>query len=93
MKRFILIVLTAAMVLPVHGQNTSRAERRRNELQKEIEIINRQLKENAKSSTSAFISPLVVISTAESPRIALMAYRTATACFWLRPMSMSRWWK
>ena len=33
MKRFILIVLTAAMVLPVHGQNPSRAERRRNELQ------------------------------------------------------------
>lgn len=72
MKRFILIVLTAAMVLPVHGQNTSRAERRRNELQKEIEIINRQLKENAKSSTKA-LSNLTLVQRKIETRKTLLS--------------------
>jgi len=40
----------------------------------------------------ALIAPLDVSITAERPRILLMTYSAATACFWLRPMSMRRWW-
>lgn len=39
----------------------------------------------------AFTGPLVVSTTADRPRMALMTYSTATACFWLKPMSISRW--
>ena len=40
----------------------------------------------------AFSTLVVVSKTADRPRMALITYSTATACFWLKPMSMSRWW-
>ena len=40
----------------------------------------------------AFMALLVVSTTADRPRMALMRESTATACFWVKPMSMSRWW-
>ena len=46
----------------------------------------------AANSSMAFSSPPVVSTTAERPRMAEITYSVATACFWLRPMSMSRWW-
>ena len=40
----------------------------------------------------ALTSPDEVSTTAARPSVALIAYRMATACFWLKPMSMSLWW-
>ena len=52
----------------------------------------RRAAHRASRNSMAFSSPLVVSTTADRPRMALMTYRTATACFWEKPMSMSRWW-
>ena len=47
---------------------------------------------STRNSSMARPSPLVVSTTALKPRMAEITYRVATACFWFRPMSMSRWW-
>ena len=39
----------------------------------------------------AFTTPVVASTTADRPRMAEMTYSTATACFWEKPMSISRW--
>ena len=72
MKRALVIALAMALVLPVRGQNASRAERRRDALQKEIEIINRQLKENARSSSKA-LSDLTLVQKKIEARKALLS--------------------
>lgn len=58
MKRFLLHILlimslSGLMTVPASGQNTRRQESRKAKLEKEIAILNRQLQENSRNSSSA----------------------------------------
>ena len=54
MKRAALILLLMLVsIAPAFSQSTKKQENRRAQLQKEIAVINQQLKENAKGSSKA----------------------------------------
>ena len=70
--RKILLILSVALV-PVlsYAQNTKKQESRKAAIQREIEIINRQLKENSKNSAKA-LSSLTLVRKKISSRKALI---------------------
>jgi len=75
MKRFLPLILPLLLVLfgtGVSAQDTRRQESRKAQLEKEIEAINRQLRDNARSSSRA-LTDLTLVRRKISARQALIA--------------------
>ena len=70
-RKIILIISVALVPALSYAQNTKKQETKKAALQREIEIINRQLKENSKSSAKA-LSSLTLVRKKISSRKALI---------------------
>lgn len=69
---FVIVTLSLAAALPLRAQNTKQQESKRAQLQKEIEQLEKQLKENATKSTNA-LNTLTLVRKQVSTRRALVA--------------------
>ena len=72
MRRFTVILLLVLVSIGSHGQNVKAQEEKRARLEREIEILDRQLSENA-SRSSSMLSNLTLIRKKVSNRKALVA--------------------
>lgn len=72
MRWFLIIFMSLSLALSVQGQNVKAQEEKRARLEKEIEILDRQLSENA-SKSSSMLSNLTLIRKKVSNRKALVA--------------------
>lgn len=72
MRWFAVILMSLSLALSVQGQNVKTQEEKRARLEREIEILDRQLSENA-SKSSSMLSNLTLIRKKVSNRKALVA--------------------
>ena len=72
MRWFAVILMSLSLALSVQGQNIKTQEEKRARLEREIEILDRQLSENA-SKSSSMLSNLTLIRKKVSNRKALVA--------------------
>lgn len=72
MRWFAVILMSLSLALSVKGQNVKTQEEKRARLEREIEILDRQLSENA-SKSSSMLSNLTLIRKKVSNRKALVA--------------------
>ena len=72
MRWIIVIFLSLFLAVSVHGQNVTAQEQKRARLEREIEILDRQLSENA-SKSSSMLSNLTLIRKKVANRKALVA--------------------
>ena len=72
MRWFAIILMSLSLALSVQGQNVKTQEEKRARLEREIEILDRQLSENA-SKSSSMLSNLTLIRKKVSNRKALVA--------------------
>lgn len=72
MRWFAVILMSLSLALSVQGQNVRAQEEKRARLEREIEILDRQLSENA-SKSSSMLSNLTLIRKKVSNRKALVA--------------------
>ena len=72
MRRFLIILMSLSLALSAQGQNVEAQEERRARLEREIEILDRQLAENSTKSSS-MLSNLTLIRKKVSNRKALVA--------------------
>lgn len=72
MRWFVVILMSLSLALSVQGQNVRAQEEKRARLEREIEILDRQLSENA-SKSSSMLSNLTLIRKKVSNRKALVA--------------------
>lgn len=72
MRWFAVILMSLSLALSVQGQNVKTQEEKRTRLEREIEILDRQLSENA-SKSSSMLSNLTLIRKKVSNRKALVA--------------------
>lgn len=72
MRWFLVILMSLSLALSVQGQNVKAQEEKRARLEREIEILDRQLSENA-SKSSSMLSNLTLIRKKVSNRKALVA--------------------
>lgn len=72
MRWFAVILISLSLALSVQGQNVKTQEEKRARLEREIEILDRQLSENA-SKSSSMLSNLTLIRKKVSNRKALVA--------------------
>ena len=72
MRWFAIILMSLSLALSVQGQNVRAQEEKRARLEREIEILDRQLSENA-SKSSSMLSNLTLIRKKVSNRKALVA--------------------
>lgn len=72
MKWFLVILMSLSLALSVQGQNVKAQEEKRARLEREIEILDRQLSENA-SKSSSMLSNLTLIRKKVSNRKALVS--------------------
>lgn len=72
MRWFVVILMSLSLALSVQGQNVKTQEEKRARLEREIEILDRQLSENA-SKSSSMLSNLTLIRKKVSNRKALVA--------------------
>ena len=72
MRWFVVILMSLSLALGVQGQNVKTQEEKRARLEREIEILDRQLSENA-SKSSSMLSNLTLIRKKVSNRKALVA--------------------
>ena len=72
MRWFLVILMSLSLALGVQGQNVKAQEEKRARLEREIEILDRQLSENA-SKSSSMLSNLTLIRKKVSNRKALVA--------------------
>ena len=71
MRWFLVILMSLSLALSVQGQNVKAQEEKRARLEREIEILDRQLSENA-SKSSSMLSNLTLIRKKVSNRKALV---------------------
>ena len=76
MRKLLVIVLAAAMALPAWGQKTSmkKLESQRAQLEKEIAVINRQLKETSSKQEAALSSLSLVRSKISAREKLILGY-------------------
>ena len=72
MRWFLIILMSLSLALSVQGQNVKAQEEKRARLEREIEILDRQLSENA-SKSSSMLSNLTLIRKKVSNRKPLVA--------------------
>lgn len=72
MRWFLIILMSLSLALSVQGQNVKAQEEKRARLEREIEILDRQLSENA-SKSSSMLSNLTLIRKKVSNRKALVS--------------------
>ena len=72
MRWFLVILMSLSLALSVQGQNVKAQEEKRARLEREIEILDRQLSENA-SKSSSMLSNLTLIRKKVSNRKALVS--------------------
>ena len=72
MRWFLVILMSLSLALSVQGQNVKAHEEKRARLEREIEILDRQLSENA-SKSSSMLSNLTLIRKKVSNRKALVS--------------------
>ena len=72
MRWFLVILMSLSLALGVQGQNVKAQEEKRARLEREIEILDRQLSENA-SKSSSMLSNLTLIRKKVSNRKALVS--------------------
>ena len=72
MRKILAIILAAALVLPASAQSMKKLESQRAQLEKEIAIINRQLKDNS-SAQEKVLSSLTLVRSKISAREKLIA--------------------
>lgn len=94
MRRFTVILLLVLVSIGSHGQNVKAQEEKRARLEREIEILDRQLSENA-SRSSSMLSNLTLIRKKVSNRKALVAesdkaIRAFSDKIYLKQLSINR---